>query len=261
MSNCTEQYMWIDFPGYEWGESELISWGVCTDVLLRQIFNDSNYVYAVTTSGLDLIEIESENKAAYISNEGGFSTVWANEESVYLGTDSEGIKYLEKDTISGSISFPIDLKSNLKDYDFQYNSSSSEIVFLHGYEDILSVVTSNGIDILKNGLGGFKSSTTVSGITKCFVTSKRELYYIVQDSEYDGVHKINTVFCDWVNPDVSYLSGASFLPANQDINDIHITVNTSETGEDNTLFVATSSGIFVWDEGTDGFDAYYTKEI
>lgn len=259
MSDCAEQYMWIDSPSYEWVDSELISWGECSDLILNQIYTDLDYVYAVTNYGLNIIDIISENKVSYIDIISGFTTVWGNEDYLYLGTPNDGVKYLEKDTISGSIASPIDLSDNLKGYDFQYNPSSPEINFLHGYNDILSVVTTSGIDILKNGIGSFKSSTKDSGITKCILTSKRELYYVIQNTIDDGVFKVNTVLCDWDTPDVSYLSGASFLPPNQNVNDIYVTVDTSETGEDNTLFVATSSGIFIWDEGTGGFNTYYTE--
>lgn len=259
MTDCSDQYMWLDFPGYEWVESELIGWGECTDVLLRQVYSDCSYVYAVTTSGLDIIDIETESKVSYIGIKYGFTTIWGNEECIYLGTVGDGVKYLPKSTISGSISEPADLITSLIDYDFYYRPKD-RIKYIHGYDGTLAVVTTSGIDVVNNSINGFKSSFYNTYVTKCFLTSNNQLYYIINDSpSSDGVHKINTVLCDWQTPNESYLVGASFIQEGVTVNDIFVTVNTSETGKDNTLFIATSGGVYVWDEGTSGFDIYYTK--
>lgn len=259
MSDCTEQYMWDDSSNYGWIDSELVSWGECLDIILRQVYIDTNYAYAVTNYGLNIIDISSENKVSYIDSIGGFTTIWGNDTLVYLGTPSNGIKYIPKDTISGSISEPINLITSLIDYAFYYDAYD-EVKYIHGYEDTLAVVTSSGIDVINNTINGFKSSFYNPYVTKCFLTSDNQLYYIIKNSPSDdGIHRVNTVYCDWEAPDENYLVGASFIQEGVSVNDIFVTVNTSETGKDNTLFIATSGGVYVWDEGTSGFDIYYTK--
>jgi hypothetical protein len=226
---------------------------------LNQVWQDFNYAYAVTNSGLDIYSIESTNKVSYIDSIGGFTTIWGNDTLIYLGTPSNGIKYIPKDTISGSISEPIDLITSLIDYDFYYRPKD-RIKYIHGYDNTLAVVTTSGIDVVNNNINGFKSSFYNTYVTKCFLTSNNQLYYIIKNSPSDdGIHRVNTVYCDWEVPDENYLVGASFIQEGVEVNDIFVTVNTSETGKDNTLFIATSGGVYVWDEGTSGFDIYYTK--
>ena len=228
-------------------------------VTLHKIWMDQIYVYAATSIGLDVIDIETSNKVSYIDNIEGFTSVWSSEDVVYLGTNDDGLKYIEKETISGSESAPYNLENNLKDYNYYYNTSSNQIKYLHGYNDTLAVVTGSGIDILNNTVNSFKSTTSNINVTKCFLTPANEIYYIVQGTaEDDGIFKMNTVLCDWSNADTSYKPGQSFIPEIADINDLFITTKTSKNNIDNTLFVATTSGAYVFDEEEKSFDRYTT---
>ncbi len=91
------------------------------------------------------------------------------------------------------------------------------------------------------------------------MTSKNELYYIIQTINESGVLKINSVLCDWEVSDISYYTGLSFLSGDIGINDIFVTDNTSYNLIANTLFVATTSGVYILDEETTEYDLYYTK--
>lgn len=242
-------YEWIDLPGLEFCELVIVP-------KLNQVFSDGSYTYAVTTSGLDVFDTYTANKVSYIYNEGGFTTIWCNDLNIYLGTSNDGIMYIEKSEIFNS-----EPESVLLAYDYFYKSSSNTIKYLYGFDTTLAAVTDVGIDIINNNTQGFKSITTGDGFTKCFMTSKKELYYIVQSDSLNGVCKINNTFCDWEIPDLFYASGLSFLPADQKINDIFITEKTSLNGIDNTLFVATSAGLYILDEGTTEFDVYYSEAV
>lgn len=255
MTDCLKMYSWVDTPLYEWIDQPHPEFGECPPGVLHQVWRDNNYAYAVTTSGLEMFDITTSNKVAYIYSEDGFTTIWGNNNFIYFGTSNEGIKYLDKTTISGG-----DLANNLQYYDHYYNTGSDNIKYLHGYENTVVAVTDEGIDILNMDGQGFKSTTSGTNFTKCFMTSKNEVYYIIQEAETNGIGKINSTKCDWQTPDIFYESGASFLPAELNINDIFVTENTSSEGNKNTLFVATSEGAYVVDEGTDEFDIYYTKE-
>lgn len=255
MTSCQDLYTWADIPIYEWVDESFIEFGECSTGVLNQIWKDSDYVYTVTSLGLNIFDINTTNKVASVNNSYGFTTIWGNESFIYLGTSSEGLKYLEKTTISGG-----NLSSNLKNYNYTYNTTSNNIKYIHGYADTLSVVTSSGIDILRNRTQGYKSTFFNEYVTKCFITSKNELYYIIQDTVPNGVYKVNSSLCDWQYPDTSYETGVSFLPAAVGVNDLFITENTSSDGTNNTLFVATTDGAIILDEGTSEFDLYYSKE-
>ncbi len=228
---------------------------------LNQIFTDldKEYVYSATTSGLDVIDIELEEKVAYANNSDGYTSLWASEDVLYLGTNNSGLKYINKSDITGNVVSLVDLSSQVQDYNFEYKPSVNEIRYIHGHSDILSVVTPIGIDVFRNDRYGFKSVTVQSGITKCFMTTNNELYYIVQHTTDSGIFRTNNVLCDWGIPDIVYTTGVSFLPLYIDLNDLCVTTNTSDTLINNTLFVATSSGTFVLDEETLEFNAYYTQ--
>lgn len=221
---------------------------------LYQIWRDIDYVYTVTSSGLSIFDILSANKVASIYNESGFTTIWGNDYYIYLGTTASGTKYLDKDDIIEG-----DITTSLQDFIY-YGPTSYSVRYLHGYDDVLAVVTTSGLDVVKNGAYGFKSSTIGTDFTKCFMTSKNELYYVAQGTTASGLCKINALLWDWTEPDVFYETGDSFLPIFQEINDVFVTENTSSNGEDNTLFVATTSGVYVLDEGIGEFDTYYNRE-
>lgn len=221
---------------------------------LYQVWHDTDYFYTVTSSGLSIFDIFSTNKVASIYNEDGFTTIWGNDYSIYLGTVNSGAKYIDKDIIVEG-----DLTADLMDFIY-YGPSSDSVRYIHGYDDILAIVTTSGLDIVKNGSHGFKSSVVGADFTKCFMTSKDELYYVTQGTTDSGLCKINALLWDWTEPDIFYEPGDSFLPISQEVNDIFVTEGTSSNGEDNTLFVATTSGVYVLDEGVGEFDTYYNRE-
>jgi hypothetical protein len=219
------------------------------------VWRDVDYAYAATTSGLSIFDLSTTNKVASIFNESGFTTIWGNDSTIYLGTSDAGLKYLDKSVIS-----PGGLEEYLLDYDYYYNASSSNIKYLHGSGDMLAVVTDISIDVIRNGANSFKSTTSGTNFLKCFLTSKKELYYTEQSEDSAGVGKINCALCDWDAPDVYYGAGTSFLPEGHVANDIFVTESTAGDGIANTLFVASSYGAYVIDESTSEFEAYYVKE-
>jgi hypothetical protein len=111
------------------------------------------------------------------------------------------------------------------------------------------------MDLVDNTTGGYKSSVYNTKIGKCFSTAARSVYYTVNNSATSGVFKINSYLWDWAAPDISYVTGESFLPI-VDINDIFVTLGTSSSGIGDTLFVATSSGVYIFDEDSGQVDQY-----
>jgi hypothetical protein len=254
-------YEWTEVLLSEWSSESLSAWSeFSAEGTLNQLWRDESYVYVATSLGLDIIELATQNKVSYILYNGGFTTVWSSSDYVYLGTSSAGIKYLDKGDILEDAVEPVNISSILNDYNYFYNVSVSKIKHLHGKDTTLMVITSSGIDIIDNGASKpFKSTFNNTNVTKGFMMDNYSFYYVLQNSTTDGIFRMNSAYCDWDTPDVSYLTGGGFIPPSLDINDIFVTASTSVNTVDNTLFVATTAGVLVLDEGTSEFDAYYTK--
>lgn len=217
--------------------------------MLNQIWSDATYVYVATTSGLDIIEVESESIYAYITISGGFETVWANNTRVYLGTTS-GIDYVNKSCI-----VPGDIAVCLTDYSVSLTSSG--IVYLHGDDNHLLCCTVSGVDVIKEEPSGYRYYTTITGASKCFMTPTKKMYYTMDTPDW-AVHRRDVVTENWIVPDRAYTFDGTTFPADLEINDIFVTEATSSGGLDNTLFIATTSGVYVLDEETQQYDLYYT---
>lgn len=228
---------------------------------LYQIFTDNNYVYVATSSGLDIVDLVSENTAANINYPGGFNTVWGNTSSIYLGTTNSGIKSLSYTTISGNISDPYDLSSHLIDlYNYPYISSNN-IKYIHGNEANLLVCTNSGVDYIRTtGNPIFVSSTSIAGVQKCFLSSTSG-YYTTSGTEY-SLNRIDNMNADWSTPSRSYVTGSGIFDISVSLNDMYVTNGTGSDGISNCIFCATSSGIYIIDEsqyGSEVFSKYLTE--
>lgn len=226
-----------------------------------QIWSDTLFVYTATSVGLDIYEIASENKYAYIEYVGGFTTVWGNDERIFMGTTNSGVKYLNKTCISGSISLPILLNTCLNDFSFGPRSlTSNNVKYIHGSGRTVMVLTESGVDVVKYGFQGYHSFTTVTGGTKCFMTSGNTCYYILNQGGTWSLNRVNTCLGDWALPNHSYVTGSGVFPVGLTLNDIFVTEYTSSINGSNTIFTATSSGVYVIDEGQEIYKIYYAEK-
>jgi hypothetical protein len=251
--------IWVEADA-QWVDSNDSQWEISGDGTLKQIWSDDYYVYAATDQLLNIIDIDTESKIAYITRDGGFTTVWANNDRVYLGTSDDSIKYFNKTVISGSIEDPYDLSLYLNSYNLPYSLSASGIKYMHGYDDkFLVCVTDTEVDVYGFGGTTFKSSsTTVSGNAyKCFMTSTGKFYYTLSGTEW-SVERLNCPFMDWTSSNNSYTAGGAIIGSGVIINDIFVTENTSSNRIYNTLFIATSSGVYIIDEETNDYKVIYT---
>lgn len=262
MGTSPTYFQWVDVEA-QWVEDNELQWvDLITTAtgILNQIWTDDYYVYAATTLGLRIIDIVSESEYAYINYSFGFNTVWANDDKVYLGSAGGGIKYINKTCISGSTVAPYDLSTCLNDFSFAYSPSSSIIRYLHGHDtDYLLCVTDTEVDVFKFGGTIYKSSsTTVSGNAyKGFMTSTGKFYYTLSGTEW-SVERVDRPQMDWTTSNASHAAGGAIIGSGRQINDIFVTEQTSSDGSNNTLFLATSSGVYVIDEGTNDYAVYYT---
>lgn len=223
---------------------------------IYQIWTDDTYVYAAVNWGLYIYEVSSESLCAYVSYSGGFTTVWASDERVFVGTADDGIKYINKPDISGDIENPINLSLYLEDISnltAYHNLTSTDIRYIHGNGSFVLCTTDSGVDVVKIDPQSYRSYTTVSGAQKCFMTSKRRFYYTVSRTSSWSLNVVHSCLSDWTVPDDVYETGTTIFAAGININDIFITEGTVG----NTIFVATSSGVYVIDEEALDYVVYY----
>ncbi len=230
-----------------------------TGFTLNQIWKDDDYVYAAHDSGLEVIEIDSEEKIAYIEPSFGFNSVWASDSMVFLGTSNYGIKYFYKTCVSGTASVPENLFTCLVDYISPFGISSQNVRYIHGYgDDYLMCCTSSGVDVYYRKPTMYRSMTTTSGARKCFITSSGKFYYTSVSGNIWYLNRVDKPLWDWTVPDYIYEAGVNILPTGVGINDIFVTESTASNGVDNTVFIATTSGVYVVDEGSLDYVVYYT---
>jgi hypothetical protein len=228
-------------------------------MIVYQIWTDSDYVYAATSSGLDIYDLASEDKYAYITYE-GFNTVWGNDDRVFVGTSTSGVKYINKTCISGSIVSPYDLYfclNDLSDLTYYHELTSDNIRYIHGSDDILCVVTNSGVDVVKLDPQSYRSYSLVSDVRKCFMTSDK-FYYTISGTEW-SLNRVDSCLWDWTSPDRVYTTGDGIFGAGIKLNDVYITENTTSDGNNNTIFCSTSSGVYIINEQTKAYTIYYTE--
>jgi len=226
--------------------------------LLNQIWTDDTYVYAATTDGLNIIELSSEMAYAHVTYSGGFNSVWSDDDKVYLATSGTGVKYVEKVCISGSVSNPYELSTCLVDYLNTPELLSDYVKYLHGNNGHMVFSTTSGINYRGPDPYYQRAKSPFTVAEKVFITSTGKMYYTTVSGSIWSINVKNPDNQDWSDPDKVYKTGTFLINTGVDILDIFITEGTSDTRIDNTIFVATSSGVFVIDEGLDEGDTYYT---
>ena len=227
---------------------------------IYQIWVD-DYVYAATSDGLEIYDTVSESLYSYVTYSGGFNTVWANDDKVFVGTTDAGVKYINKTCISGSVVSPYDLYTCLNDFSgltYYHELTSNNIRYIHGNSDVLCMITDSGVDVVKIDPQSYRSYTTISGAKKCFMTAAGKFYYTISGTEW-SLNRVDSCLYDWSVPDYSYITGSGILPATEKINDIFITENTASDGVSNTIFCATSSGVYIIDGGSDQYIIYHVE--
>jgi hypothetical protein len=256
---CPDQ--WIEHEYDQWPPDPNIAWDECEDpfTFLKQIWTDGNYVYAATTDGLNIIDLLSELAYAHITYKGGFNSVWADDNKVYLATSTSGVKYIDKACISGSTNSPYELAVCLRDYLNEPDILSNQVRYIHGNNSHMIMSTASGINYRGPDLYYQKAEGFTKLSRKVFITSSGRMYY----TTWDGTKwRVNVKYANnqnWTEPDKSYETGTFLISAGVDILDIFVTEGTSDSGASNTIFIATTSGIFVIDEELDEGETYYTE--
>lgn len=227
---------------------------------LYQVYTDNTYVYAATSEGLKIYDLESELLYALVNYVDGFTTLWGNQDKIFLGTTSSGIRSIATSDISGNTSDPTDLTSYVSDaYSTPY-LNSDYIKYIHGNDTNLMICTDSGVEYIKTeGNPTFVTSTTIAGAQKCYLSSTAG-YYTISGTEW-GLNRIDNMNSSWSEPTRSYITGDGILASDIYLNDMYITEGTGENSVSNCVFCATSSGVYIIDEsdfGTEISNRYYT---
>ena len=247
---------WYDIDSYQWISNDEDQWGFTTTSgehggwgELYQVWTDESYVYAATISGLDIISIETETSYSYVSFYGGFTSVWASDNRIFVGTNDAGIKVLSKEDI-----IPGDITVSLEDYVLWPDINSNNINYLHGNDSKIICCTLSGVDIIRRDSFYITHYLTPPGFVpkKCFVTPKFDyFYYTLSGTEEFTLNMLRGNTSNWILPDVTYKCGEGFLSEDSVIYDMFVTEHTTISGgEYNTLFLATDKAVVVYDEGT-----------
>jgi len=195
----------------------------------RNIWTLDSYTYKAVSSGISVYDLASENLINFLSFPTGVEAVWVNDQYIYIASTVSGVYMSPVSSISGTMT-----SSLYKNYP---DLTSSGTTYIHGNGDYLCVTTNAGVDKYKIS-SGRREFTLVSGTGKCYQTTTGDYYYVVHNilSESSDLHAI-------------YNSGGRYIYSDlSTINDLHITEGTSIYDNANVIFLATSSGVVVFEE-------------
>ena len=216
--------------------------------------NSNGFLYVATGSGLVVVDVDAEVEYAYALNN-TVTSVWNDDETIYVGTTISGIYYLDKDDIT------VYSGGDLTDYLFPWKQSpflsSNYIKYLHGSGDYLCASTATGFDFIWISLDDVETAA-VTMSWKCFVCSDGKTYFTTSGTP-NMIYRAN-VPGSIAYPTVEYTCGSGYLVDVANANDIFVTENTSLAAPilwvENTLFIAASGGAYVFDEGTKQISSY-----
>ena len=205
-------------------------------------FVDELYVYHSRKSLLDVYSGDTGDKVVSSVYDVNLNSVWADQENVFLGTAGSGVLYFNKSYLSN---YPTNsgLYNEINIYKQYPDITGNSIKCIHGNEEKIAFVTDSGVDYFKKEPNGYRSYTTTTEAEKCFVCAERNFYYTTISGSYSYLNKMNHCLTDWKEPDVVY----DFFVENVYINDFYVSESPVSDGY-NTIFLATTSGVYVIDE-------------
>jgi hypothetical protein len=228
--------------------THLIDSSLVTSTNVLDSETNFDYIFAITDYGLDILDRWSLRNSGYLINSGGFSCISLDKSSsnvvdVYLGTTS-GV---------GVLSYSGSGKQSLND-SFEILYSGLDATCISSIEDSILVGTSSGITLISGGTS--YSHLTNTSTEACLLLDSGDIYYSPAES---GIYcKYSPVSSDWTSPD--YLLDSNSIPSilSNKVNDIEIGVPTSGNL---SIFLATSSGISIYDENRSAISGSTMKSL
>lgn len=225
MTNFTQSndVQWIDSSESSW---TTIFYSTAPN---RKVLIDNQYVYLLTDYGIDIRELSSEQQYAFVSAYGSYTCFDQTPTTIFIGTFSGGLKYMNKASISGSLGSPTDISSAV--YDYSVGLTSNTIYHVSCGSSYLCCTTANSVSHINLNNGAVSYTTTSGGNEICCQTESGPFYYTTHNRT--KIHRVDDHRFDWTEPFVTYE-----LYGN--------TINAACFG-DGHLYLATVSGIFVCD--------------
>ncbi len=227
--------------------------GVVVPQLLFQIFTKGEFIYAAVQKGIEIFDVHTGN-SLYLKDVPytRIKTLWGNDTTLYFGGIGGifSIDYadLHADLENSVISNSFSLKSNVVNY-------------IHGSGNSLLVSTTSGVEYFNwSGNPVIKSRAYIENVSKCFLVD--DSAYYITNTTISGettwtLNKKYNLITDWTLPTATYSNGDTFTLSTA-LTDIFVTKGTAAAGG-NTIFCATTSGIYVIDEDTNNKAIYYTR--
>ena len=194
--------------------------------------------------------------AAVSYRDTGINTICGNSTTVYLGTLEGGIKRLAKSDAVLDELHPTVLDDVISTYLVYPNILDFNIRYLHCNEDYMGVITPKGMSTVK--LTDYKSVVNVEYPTnyqayKCFITSGGYLYFTMSGTSDWRISKIKNPRQFNYTTSLDIITGSGILNNGIKLTDLYITERTAKDHIDDTVFCATTSGIYVIDLSTDEY--------
>jgi len=217
---------------------------------------DSNpcYVFIATTSGIDVFNPDYLENKAYSFIIGGCTSISVQndrcEGDVYLGTNNSGVLgFTMDDSLSGNISGSV---SGIYSYPDLVSNTVHCLSFNN--EQGLAIGTSSGVTYITTS-GNIYDHVFSGGVTSCMLTSSGDLYYSPTSS---GVYaKYGPITSGWSS--VDYMLNTSSVPA---LSGVYINdMEYKSTSSGNQVFLATNSGITMYDENRSNISGSYSRTI
>lgn len=145
------------------------------------------YAFNASTSGIEIYDADTEVVVKYVTYSGGINSVWADDDTAYLGTTAAGIYTLDLCYIT-AVSGVVDLFSYLQPFKSYPDITDNHVRYIHGAGDYMCVTTVSGVDHFNFGHSDsyYRSYTTLSNYEadKCWQTSTGRFYYTARSSGF-----------------------------------------------------------------------------
>ena len=218
---------------------------------ILQVFTKNEYVYAVGGNYIRIFDLMGNQIYQKFINK-NIKTIWGNDATLFFG-GSTGTYKINYEALHN------DYENSIIEYSYL---PSTEIKYIHGKDDSLLICTDSTINYFNWSNNPYiESRSNVTNLTKCFLTTNKAYY--INTTTISGVEVCNlniksNLLTDWEEPTKIYSTGGDIFKSDIYLTDIFITEQTAYNNG-NTIFCATTSGIYVIDEDTEEYYIYYAE--
>ena len=212
ISNVNRSEAWLKLSSLSSRDALLLFETYTLDYAKRNICIHNNYVYKPLRNSIDVYEVTTSNLVGHTNIGFELSSIWVNDDFVYIGTTSSGILRAPL-TVSGSLVF-----SSYKAYP---NITSNYVTYIHGNGDYICSATTSGVDRYKVS-DNSREYFELADVEKCYQTTAGDYYYYA----YPGynINDLDGKIFDW-----SYIISIDFSkPTHKNNYNLKITLSLAQ---------------------------------